>query len=196
MEFKTLPVLPLRGVVLFPHQIAHFDVGRDVSVEAITRSVKSDNIVFVTSQLDALEDVPTTENIYECGTVAAVRQMIRIGEKTYRVILEGLYRAQSVHFTSEDGCIFSETVRIYEFKADMSKMENISKMRLLRNGFSDYFDKVKKIAIEPYADVGLCEEPDVLTDIIAGQLLIDIAERQELLSEPAVEKRMERLLAV
>ena len=62
--------------------------------------------------------------------------------------------------------------------------------------FSDYFDKVKKIAIEPYADVGLCEEPDILTDIIAGQLLIDIAERQELLSEPAVEKRMERLLTV
>ncbi len=196
MEFKTLPVLPLRGVVLFPHQIAHFDVGRDVSVEAITRALKTENTVFVTSQQDALEEVPTVDNIYDCGTVAAIRQMIRIGEKTYRVILEGLYRAQSVHFTAEDNCLYSETVRIYEFKADMSKMENISAMRLLRNGFSDYFDRVKKIAIEPYSDVGLCEEPDVLTDLIAGQLLIDIAERQELLAEPAVEKRMERLLAI
>lgn len=196
MDFKTLSVLPLRGVVLFPHVLAHFDVGRDGSIEAINRAVKADNMIFVTVQKNAMDEVADTENIYEIGTVAIIRQVIKVAERGYRVILEGLYRAQAVEFVHEKDYISCECAKIFEFSADMSQIENLAKFRLIRNGFADYFDRVKKIAVEPYADISICEEPDVLTDLVAGQLVIDIPEREELLGEASVEKRMDRLIQI
>lgn len=196
MDFKTLSVLPLRGVVLFPHVLAHFDVGRDGSIEAINRAVKADNMIFVTAQKNAMDEVADTENIYEIGTVAIIRQVIKVAERGYRVILEGLYRAQAVEFVREKDYISCECAKIFEFSADMSQIENLAKFRLIRNGFTDYFDRVKKIAVEPYADISICEEPDVLTDLVAGQLVIDIPEREELLGEASVEKRMDRLIQI
>lgn len=196
MDFKTLSVLPLRGVVLFPHVLAHFDVGRDGSIEAINRAVKADNMIFVTAQKNAMDEVADTENIYEIGTVAIIRQVIKVAERGYRVILEGLYRAQAVEFVHEKDYISCECAKIFEFSADMSQIENLAKFRLIRNGFADYFDRVKKIAVEPYADISICEEPDVLTDLVAGQLVIDIPEREELLGEASVEKRMDRLIQI
>ncbi len=196
MDFKTLSVLPLRGVVLFPHVLAHFDVGRDGSIEAINRAVKADNMIFVTAQKNAMDEVADTENIYEIGTVAIIRQVIKVAERGYRVILEGLYRAQAVEFVHEKDYISCECAKIFEFSADMSQIENLAKFRLIRNGFADYFDRVKKIAVEPYADISTCEEPDVLTDLVAGQLVIDIPEREELLGEASVEKRMDRLIQI
>ena len=109
MDFKTLSVLPLRGVVLFPHVLAHFDVGRDGSIEAINRAVKADNMIFVTAQKNAMDEVADTENIYEIGTVAIIRQVIKVAERGYRVILEGLYRAQAVEFVKRT--IFRVNVR-------------------------------------------------------------------------------------
>ena len=196
MDFKTLSVLPLRGVVLFPHVLAHFDVGRDGSIEASNRAVKADNMIFVTAQKNAMDEVADTENIYEIGTVAMIRQVIKVAERGYRVILEGLYRAQAVEFVREKDYISCECAKIFEFSADMSQIENLAKFRLIRNGFTDYFDRVKKIAVEPYADISICEEPDVLTDLVAGQLVIDIPEREELLGEASVEKRMDRLIQI
>ena len=196
MDFKTLSVLPLRGVVLFPHVLAHFDVGRDGSIEAINRAVKADNMIFVTAQKNAMDEVADTENIYEIGTVAIIRQVIKVADRGYRVILEGLYRAQAVEFVHEKDYISCECAKIFEFSADMSQIENLAKFRLIRNGFADYFDRVKKIAVEPYADISICEEPDVLTDLVAGQLVIDIPEREELLGEASVEKRMDRLIQI
>ncbi|MBQ7039159.1 MAG: endopeptidase La [Clostridia bacterium] len=196
MEFKTLPVLPLRGVVMFPHLIAHFDVGRDGSVAAITKAVKKDDCIFVTSQKEPMDEVATVDNLFEVGTVAMVRQVLKIGDRGYRVVLEGMYRAHAVEYKNEENYISGETVRIYEFPCNKEEIATMATFRLLRNGYGDFFDRAKKIAIEPYADVTLCEEPDVLTDIVAGQLLVDINERQELLSEPSVDKRMARLVEI
>ena len=129
MDFKTLSVLPLRGVVLFPHVLAHFDVGRDGSIEAINRAVKADNMIFVTAQKNAMDEVADTENIYEIGTVAIIRQVIKVADRGYRVILEGLYRAQAVEFVHEKDYISCECAKIFEFSADMSQIENLAKFR-------------------------------------------------------------------
>ncbi len=196
MEFRKLPVLPLRGVVLFPHVIAHFDVGRDSSVEAVSQALKTDNYIFVTTQKNAMDEVADADNVYEIGTVALIRQAVKISDRGYRVILEGLYRAQALEFKKQDGYMTCESTKIFEFSADMSQIEVMAKFRLIRNGYAEYFERVKKIAVEPYADISICEEPDVLTDLIAGQLLIEIDERQALLCESSVEKRLDRLLEI
>ncbi len=195
MEFKKLPVLPLRGVVLFPHQVAHFDVGRPGSVTAISRAVKANETIFVTSQREALDEMATVDNIYEVGTVAAVRHVIKIGDQGFRVVLEGLYRAQSVGF-AEDTCMVAETTRLNEYPCDKDDIEILAKFRHLKTGFSEYFDKVKRIAAEPYTDISLCDEIDVFTDLVSGQMFIDISERQELLCELSVEKRLDRLTQI
>lgn len=195
MEFKQLCVLPLRGVVLFPHQVAHFDVGREGSVNAVSRAVKANETIFVTSQKEAMDEVATVDNIYEVGTVAAVRHVIKIGEQGYRVVLEGLYRAEAVGYR-EDTCIVAETARLNEFPCDKEDVEILAKFRHLKAGFTDYFDHAKKIAVEPFADLSLCDEPDVLTDLASGQLFIDVSERQELLCELSVERRMDRLTEI
>ena len=98
----TLPVLPLRGLTVFPHMELHFDIGRDVSVRALEIAMERDQRAFLVTQLDAREDSPGVDDLYKFGTIAKVRQHVRIAADTLRVRVEGLSRGEALRYMVYD----------------------------------------------------------------------------------------------
>ena len=97
----SIPVLALRGLVVFPDSVIHFDVARSASVAAVNAAMKSGQLLFVTTQKDPLKSRPATDDLYEVGTVVKIMQTVRQPDNTTKVIVEGLYRGVSLEFRKE-----------------------------------------------------------------------------------------------
>ena len=91
---RTLPLLPLRGILVFPYMIIHLDVGREKSVKALEAAMLAERQIVLATQMDAQIDTPTPEEIYRCGTVAEIKQLLKLPGGTIRVLVEGLRRAR------------------------------------------------------------------------------------------------------
>ena len=111
-EFKVqraMPVLPLRGLAVFPGMLLNFDVERPMSAAALNLAMSEDQIIFLTAQKDLAKDVPFLEDIYHIGTVCRVRQMLRQpGGKTIRVMVEGIGRGRIVGMITDSPCLYTE----------------------------------------------------------------------------------------
>jgi ATP-dependent Lon protease len=101
-ERVKLPVLPLRGVLVFPNMVLHLDVGRERSITALEKAMMNDNRILLMTQKDAKTDDPVTEDLYNVGTVAHIKQMIKLPGGTIRVLVEGLNRAKIQELFSEE----------------------------------------------------------------------------------------------
>ena len=91
---KNIPLLPLRGLLVYPSMVLHLDVGREKSVQALEQSMMDDNEIFLVSQKEVNIDEPSKDDLYEVGTIARVKQMVKLPNGTNRVLVEGLYRAR------------------------------------------------------------------------------------------------------
>src|SRR5579875_142868 len=109
----TVPLLPLRGLLVYPTMVLHLDVGRERSVEALERAMVDDHLIFLTTQKDVSIDEPAKDDLYKVGTLTKVKQMLKLPNGTIRVLVEGLNRAEIVTFLEEEE-YFSVNVRIYE----------------------------------------------------------------------------------
>ena len=100
-ELKNMPLLPLRGVMVFPYMIIHLDVGREKSIAALEKAMVQDRLIMLSTQKDANTDKPEPDDIFKVGTVAEVKQLLKLPGGTIRVLVEGLYRAEIVEYISE-----------------------------------------------------------------------------------------------
>ena len=91
---KTMIMLPLRGVLVFPYMIVHLDVGREKSINALEQVMMQDRLIMLATQRDAQNDKPGPDDIYEAGTVAEIKQLLKLPGGTMRVLVEGLHRAR------------------------------------------------------------------------------------------------------
>ena len=92
-QTRTLPLLPLRGMMVFPYMMIHLDVGRERSMAALEQAMVEDREIFLTAQLDAETDKPGLTDIYTVGTVAEIRQLVKMPGESVRVLVEGQHRA-------------------------------------------------------------------------------------------------------
>lgn len=97
---RTIPVIPLRGLVVFPYMMLHFDVGRQISLKALEQAMENDQLVLLLSQKDPKQEEPTPDDMYQFGTVAKVKQMLKLPSETSRILVEGLYRARVIRYLS------------------------------------------------------------------------------------------------
>jgi ATP-dependent Lon protease len=97
-----LPLIPLRGLAVFPYMILNFDVGREMSIKALDEAMLNEQIIFLTSQKEAEIDEPTTEDFYHVGTICKVKQMVKLPGDTVRVLVEGISRARIKTIIQED----------------------------------------------------------------------------------------------
>ena len=102
MKRQILPVLPLRGITVFPHMTVHFDVGRSKSVRAIGEAMRNHQLVFLVTQIDATNENPDENGIYKVGTIAMIRQILRLPGDAIRVLVEGISRAEVAEFTQTE----------------------------------------------------------------------------------------------
>lgn len=108
-EMKTLPLLPLRGMMVFPYMIIHLDVGRERSMAALEQAMVEDRKIMLSAQIDADTDLPVREDLYEVGTVAEVRQLIKLPGGTIRVLVEGEKRARIITYPSRSSMMKSRS---------------------------------------------------------------------------------------
>ena len=112
----NVPVLPLRGIVVFPKMMLHLDVGRKKSINAIRHAMDGEQLIFASAQFDAAESNPEVNDLYQMGVMCRVVQMVKQPEGTIRIILEGLYRADIKYIVDNNSYLCADVMRIKETK--------------------------------------------------------------------------------
>src|SRR5688572_29718872 len=115
---RTLPILPLRDIVVFPHRIVPLFVGRDKSVAALEAAMAADKELFLVAQFDPAEDDPDRDALYELGVIATAMQLLKLPDGTVRVLVEGVRRAKLVNLIERDGYVAAEVETIEEEQSE------------------------------------------------------------------------------
>ncbi|MDX5865122.1 endopeptidase La [Bacillus cereus group sp. BfR-BA-01119] len=191
---RIVPLLPLRGVLVYPTMVLHLDVGRDKSIQALEQAAMDENIIFLAMQKEMNIDDPKEDDIYSVGTVAKVKQMLKLPNGTLRVLVEGLHRAEVVEFIEEENVVQVSIKTITEeVEADL---EEKALMRTLLEHFEQYIKVSKKVSNETFATVADVEEPGKLADLIASHLPIKTKQKQEILEIISVKERLHTLISI
>lgn len=193
-DHRTLPLLPLRGLLVFPTMVIHLDVGRDKSVRALEKAMVADNYILLASQIDTNIDDPQEGDIFSIGTLAKIKQMLKLPNGTIRVLVEGETRAKIIAFTDHDPFFRVEIEQVQE--VDNRDPEVIAMMRTLLQHFEQYIKMSKKINQETMATVQDIEEPGRLADVIASHLTLKIKDKQMILEAFDFKVRLQTLLNI
>ncbi len=193
-KVRQLPLLPLRGVLVFPHMVIHLDVGRDRSVAAIDEAMLNDREIFLTMQKEAQTDEPGEDDIYMTGTIAEIKQLLKLPGGTIRVLVEGVSRAEIIRFVEKDPYIKVD-VKVQP-ETNEKNPETEALMRSLVDKFERYVKMSKKISPETVVSVITIEEPEHLADVIASHLVLKLTDKQRLLEAVDVSKRLELLCSL
>ncbi|MEY6553371.1 endopeptidase La [Bacillus cereus] len=191
---RIVPLLPLRGVLVYPTMVLHLDVGRDKSIQALEQAAMDENIIFLAMQKEMNIDDPKEDDIYSVGTVAKVKQMLKLPNGTLRVLVEGLHRAEVIEFIEEENVVQVSIKTVTEKVED--DLEEKALMRTLLEHFEQYIKVSKKVSNETFATVADVEEPGRLADLIASHLPIKTKQKQEILEIVSVKERLQTLISI
>jgi ATP-dependent Lon protease len=191
---KVLPLLPLRGILVFPNMVLHLDVGRERSVNALEQAMVEDNKVLLVAQKEARVDEPAQDDIYTMGTVAQIKQMLKLPGGTIRVLVEGLTRAHVRGFIEQDPFFKVEAEEVPEDNTKSVEVEAL--MRSVIYQFEQYIKLSKKIPPETLVTVSGIEEPGRMADIIASHLTLKVQQKQEILEATSPKDRLEKLSGI
>jgi len=190
---NNIPLLPLRGVLVYPTMVLHIDVGRERSVFAIEQAIAKDSLLFLATQKDMSIEDPEPEDLYNIGTLAHVKSMIELPNGTYRVLLEGIERAEWSAYKEIDLYPVVD-VEGTEDKSDLDT-ETEALMRTLLTYFKKYSKVSNKVTEETYDSVAEINEPGRLADMIASHLPLKTEAKQEVLELFDVKERFEWLIS-
>ncbi|WP_410983523.1 endopeptidase La [Bacillus cereus] len=191
---RIVPLLPLRGVLVYPTMVLHLDVGRDKSIQALEQAAMDENIIFLAMQKEMNIDDPKEDDIYSVGTVAKVKQMLKLPNGTLRVLVEGLHRAEIVEFIEEEDVVKVSIQTVTE--EEEGTLEEKALMRTLLEHFEQYIKVSKKVSNETFATVVDVEEPGRLADLISSHLPIKTKQKQEILEILSVKERLHTLISI
>lgn len=187
----TLPVLPLRDIVVFPHMIVPLFVGRAKSVAALERAVMDSKQVLLLTQKSATDEEPSSDNLYTVGTVGTILQMLKLPDGTVKVLVEGGRRAQVDLFRQTDPYFEADALLLSEPSASTEDPDSL--IRALNSQFEQYVKLNKKIPPEVIVSVGQIDDPARLADTIAAHLTLKIEEKQALLETLPLADRIEKI---
>jgi ATP-dependent Lon protease len=191
---EAFPVLPLRDIVVFPHMIVPLFVGRDKSVRALESVMTDDKKILLVAQKNAAEDDPSSEEIYEIGTVATVLQLLKLPDGTVKVLVEGGPRAKITRFIENDDFIEAHAEVVVDEDGDETELKALS--RSVVSQFEQYIKLNRKIPAEALVSVNQIENASKLADTIASHLALKISEKQHLLEIGSISARMEQIISL
>ena len=192
-NFEDIPVVPLRGLVVYPNMTLHFDVGRKKSVAALNTAMDTHQMIFLVSQIDSSIEDPSERDVYEVGVICKVKQMIKIpNSSNLRVIVEGIARASIVTMYT-DGDHFNAVVdRAPIYDVEVSA-ENTAYIRTVKKEYEVYASIFKKISNEVVAKIICCEDIAELTDYICENSFFSFSDKQAMLEEFDPQERIKKL---
>ena len=193
-EQVSLPLLPLRDVVVFPHMVIPLFVGRPKSIKALETSMESGKSIFLVAQKTAAQDDPTPEDLYDTGSVATVLQMLKLPDGTVKVLVEGNQRARVIKVT-DMGTHLSAQAEIVPAQGE-ERVDVEAMRRALLAQFDQYVKLNKKIPPEILTSLSGIDEGGRLADTIVAHLPLKLEQKQEVLEMIEVNKRLEHLLGL
>ncbi len=188
------PVLPLRDIVVFPYMIVPLFVGREKSINALEEVMRDDKQILLVSQKNAADDDPSTDDIYDVGTIASVLQLLKLPDGTVKVLVEGGQRARVLRYVDNDSHYEAVAELIEDEDGADEEMEALSRTAI--NQFESYVKLNKKVPPEVLGSVSQIEGYSRLADTIASHLAVKIAEKQKLLEIPSITARLERVYSM
>ncbi len=191
VEKKRLPVLPLRGVLVFPNMVLHLDVGRERSIAALEQAMMKDNLILLVTQKDAKIDDPTKDDLYQIGSIARIKQMIKLPGGTIRVLVEGLNRAKLLDLITDEKILEADLEMIEDPVEKTAEIEAI--MRTVLHQFEQYIKISRKVPPETLSTVADIEEAGRFADIVASHLSMKTQQKQEILESVNIKDRLEKL---
>ncbi len=190
----TLPLLPLRDVVVFPHMVIPLFVGRPKSIKALETAMEAGKSILLVAQKSAAKDEPSADDMYNTGTIANILQMLKLPDGTVKVLVEGVQRARidtivdlKTHYTADADPIPLDGDESTELEA---------MRRAMISQFDQYVKLNKKIPPEILTSLAGIDEPGRLADTIAAHLPLKLEQKQEVLEMFDVKRRLEHLLAL
>ncbi|MBI2719575.1 MAG: endopeptidase La [Rhizobiales bacterium] len=191
---ETIPVLPLRDIVVFPHMIVPLFVGREKSIKALEEVMREDKRILLVAQKNPADDEPAADAIYEAGTLAQVLQLLKLPDGTVKVLVEGVERARLHRFTPRTDFFEAEVEVMPSTVANPAEAEALARTAVTQ--FESYVKLNKKVPQEVLATIGQIADFAKLADTIAAHLAIKIPEKQELLEMASVQERLEKVFAL
>ncbi len=185
------PVLPLRDIVVFPHMIVPLFVGRDKSVRALEDVMKDDKQILLVTQKTASQDDPSTEDLYEVGTIGTILQLLKLPDGTVKVLVEGSERAKIVNFSDNPDFFEANAKIIEDTVSDEKELAALSRSVVVQ--FEQYIKLNRKVPPEVLVSINQIDEPGKLADTIASHLSLKIPEKQELLEGMTIQDRLEKI---
>jgi ATP-dependent Lon protease len=194
-EILTLPMLPLRDVVVYPHMVLPLFVGRAKSIAALEKAMENDKHVFLVAQQDASKDNPEKEDLYAIGTTAKVMQLLRLPDGTVKVLVEGGVRA-TLSSLEDEGEFVKANVEPLEEALEEEGTDYSPMRAALLKQLDEYVSGSKKIPSEVVTSVKAIEELGSLIDSIAGHMSLKLEDKQQLLEASSLIDRGEYLIAL
>ncbi|MDC3186955.1 LON peptidase substrate-binding domain-containing protein [Pelagibacteraceae bacterium] len=191
MVTNTIPVLPLRDIVVFPNMVAPLFVGREQSVNALNHVMTGDKKIFLLSQKNSKIDNPNQENLYSIGTVAKVIQLLKLPDGTLKVLVEGVQRAKvnKINFNKE-----FITASITEIGNKVKKNSNIKALqKLVIEQFVEFQKINKKVSLDVINNTKTLSDPNKIVDIIVSNISIPLSQKQEILEITKTEERLNKI---
>jgi len=192
----TMPLLPLRDVVVFPHMIAPLFVGRDKSIRALESAMKDDKSIFLATQKQAQKDDPAETDIYGNGTIGQIIQLLRLPDGTVKVLVEGKSRGEIREYLPHPDFFL---VRVEEQQDILNEKDMVNAKALMRNilaAFEQYAKLSKKIPNEVIATLTAVEDPSRLADVAASHLNVKLEDKQNILQIVHVGERLEKIYSL
>ena len=194
LERQSIPLLPLRDVVVFPHTVIPLFIGRKSSVHAITHAMEADKHIFLVTQKDEAIEDPKNEDLHKVGTLATILQLLKLPDGTIKVLVEGVKRSRIEEFVDlgeHTEVILSDCTLSFENDTEIKAM-----MRLALENFEKYIKLSKKIPEEVYKVLKEITDIERFSDVIIANINLKIEEKQELLESTLAKDRLEAILTI
>ena len=194
-EVVNLPLVPLRGVTVFPNMIMHLDIGRENSINALDAAMVADRRIFLVSQKDTEEESPENDELFSTGTVSDIRQIIKMPDGNVRVLVEGKNRGVMLEYDDYSNNYAEATVEVHE-DAWKDSLQLEALVRGVVHEFEEWVKLSKRIPAETFVAVTILEDIGRLADLITSHLNLKLDTKQELLECLDVEERLEKLYSI
>jgi ATP-dependent Lon protease len=195
---QVLPMVALRGLVIFPYMVLHFDVGRDKSIAALEEAMANDQLIFLCAQKDIRVEEPETDDIFEIGTLSKIKQVLKLPGDNLRVLVEGINRARIVEYIENENYLMVEVEKYEETFLEEGDVDVHTEalMRTVLSMFDKYSKQSNKISPEAMVSVSEVKDPGQLADIVASNIVFKFDDKQRILECFGVSERLEEIIAI
>jgi ATP-dependent Lon protease len=188
---RTVPLLPLRDIIVFPHMVVPLFVGREKSIAALEEAMKHDKDILLAAQKKAKTNEPTPDDIFTVGTLGTIIQLLRLPDGTVKVLVEGKRRAKIRRFVSSEAFFLTEVEEVEEVVERNVELEAL--VRSVQSTFEAYVKLNKRIPPEMLMSVASIDDPSRLADTIVAHLNLKLNDKQAILEEESAQKRLEKI---